>query len=55
MGTDSIERSAIDWVENTTYDTLVKGGVDALRLFLTTPELAQEFPGLADPAARKQF
>jgi carboxyl-terminal processing protease len=55
MGTDAIERARIDWVELTTYDTLVKGGVDALRLFLTTPELAQEFPKLADPAARAGF
>jgi carboxyl-terminal processing protease len=55
MGTDSIERARIDWVENTTYDTLVKGGVDALRLFLTTPELSQEFPKLADPIARADF
>src|SRR5205085_4427300 len=39
----------------TTYDTLVKGGVDALRLFLSTPELAKEFPGLGDAAAREKF
>jgi carboxyl-terminal processing protease len=55
MGTDAIERARVDWVEQTTYDTLVKGGVDALRLFLTTPELSQEFPKLADPAARADF
>jgi carboxyl-terminal processing protease len=55
MATDAIERARIDWVELTTYDTLVKGGVDALRLFLTTPELAKEFPKLADPAARAGF
>jgi len=51
----SIEHSKEDWVENTTYDTLVKGGVDALRLFLTTPELATEFTGLGNADARKKF
>ena len=55
MGMDAIRRARTDWVELTSYDTLVKGGVDALRLFLTTPELAKEFPKLADPAARETF
>ncbi len=55
MGEEAIERARQDWVESTTYDTLVKGGVDALRLFLTTPELAKEFPALADPAASADF
>ncbi|HVS70048.1 MAG TPA: S41 family peptidase [Phycisphaerae bacterium] len=52
---DSITRARNDWVEQTSYDTLVQGGVDSLRLFLTTPELAKEFPGLADAQARDQF
>ncbi len=55
MGTDAIERARDEWVELTSYDTLVKGGVDALRLFLTTPELVSEFPGLGDANARKAF
>ncbi|HUO07708.1 MAG TPA: S41 family peptidase [Phycisphaerae bacterium] len=55
MGLDAIRRARNDWVELTTYDALVKGGVDALRLFLTTPELAKEFPGLADAASRDTF
>jgi len=55
MTRDAIDRSVADWVEKTSYDTLLKGGVEALRLFLTTPELAKKFPGLADPAARKSF
>jgi carboxyl-terminal processing protease len=55
MGLDAIRRARNDWVELTSYDTLVKGGVDALRLFLTTPELGKEFPGLADAAARDTF
>jgi len=52
---DAIERSCSNWVELTSYDTLVKGGVEALRLFLTTPELAREFPGLADKNAVATF
>ncbi len=55
MMKEAMERSEADWVEVTSYETLLKGGVEALRLFLTTPELAKEFPGLGDPAARKQF
>ncbi len=55
MGLDAIHRARNDWVELTSYDTLVKGGVDALRLFLTTPELSKEFPKLADPAAQDTF
>ncbi len=55
MMKDAMERSEADWVEVTSYETLLKGGVEALRLFLTTPELAKEFPGLADADARKQF
>ncbi|MGN6367125.1 MAG: S41 family peptidase [Phycisphaerae bacterium] len=55
QGLEAIRRARTDWVEMTSYDTLVKGGVDALRLFLTTPELAKEFPKLADPAAREAF
>jgi carboxyl-terminal processing protease len=55
MATDAIDRSAQDWVEKTSYETLVRGGVEALRLFLTTPELSKEFPKLSDPAARQAF
>ena len=55
MALDAIRRVRNDWVEVTDYDTLVKAGVDALRLFLQTPELAKEFPGLADADARAAF
>jgi carboxyl-terminal processing protease len=55
QASDAIDRSAADWVEKTSYETLVKGGVEALRLFLTTPELAKEFPALGDAEARKAF
>ncbi|HVX84570.1 MAG TPA: S41 family peptidase [Phycisphaerae bacterium] len=52
---DSLTRARNDWVEQTSYDTLIQGGVDSLRLFLTTPELAKEFPGLGDAQARDEF
>lgn len=55
MMKDAVQRSKNDWVETTSYETLLRGGVDALRLFLTTPELAKEFPALGDPGARKGF
>jgi carboxyl-terminal processing protease len=55
MMKDAIGRSVDDWVQETTYDTLINGGVEALRLFLTTPELRKEFPGLNDPSYRKTF
>ena len=51
----ALENAVNYWVEQTDYETLLKGGIDALRLFLSTPELAREFPGLADPAARAAF
>src|SRR5262249_8440548 len=51
----AIEDSEENWVEKTSYDTLVKGGVEALRLFLTTPELSKVFPKLADDQAKKDF
>ena len=55
MADEAIERSKNDWVDVTSYETLLKGGVDALRLFLTTPELASEFPALSDKAACAAF
>jgi carboxyl-terminal processing protease len=51
----ALEQACNYWVEQTDYDTLFKGGVDAMRLFLTTPELAKEFPGLTDEAAKAKF
>lgn len=51
----AIENSQENWVEKTSYEQMVKGGVEALRLFLTTPELAREFTGLADDASRANF
>jgi len=51
----ALEQACNYWVEQTDYNTLLKGGIDALRLFLTTPELAKVFPGLADAEARAKF
>jgi carboxyl-terminal processing protease len=50
-----LQNSQENWVEVTTYQTLTKGGLDSLRLFLTTPQLATEFPGLADQNNRDKF
>ena len=44
-----------NWVENTTYEKLVNGGVNSLRLFLTTPELGTVFPALANKTANAAF
>jgi carboxyl-terminal processing protease len=44
-----------NWVETTSYHTLIKGGIDALRLFLSTPQLTSAFPKLADSANRDKF
>jgi carboxyl-terminal processing protease len=51
----AVDTARAKWVEGTTYEILLKGGVDALRLFLTTPELAQEFPELAKAANKDKF
>jgi carboxyl-terminal processing protease len=51
----ALEQACNYWVEQTDYNTLLKGGIDALQLFLTTPELAKEFPGLADEGAKAKF
>jgi carboxyl-terminal processing protease len=50
-----LQNSQENWVETTTYKDMVSGGAEAMRLFLTTPELAKEFPGLNDAAARLKF
>jgi carboxyl-terminal processing protease len=50
-----LQNSQENWVENTTYQTLARGGLDALRLFLTTPQLATEFTGLAGKTNRDKF
>lgn len=55
MMKDSLTKARNDWVEETTYAGLLRGGVEALRLFLTTPELAKEFTGLADADQRAAF
>lgn len=55
MSRDAIDRAVSDWVEKTSYRALFNGGAQALRLFLTTPELAKEFPQLKDEEARKTF
>jgi len=52
---DAIDRARNDWVEETSYAAMTAGGLEALRLFLTTPELAKEFAGLGDAQARADF
>ena len=37
-----LQNTEENWVESTSYKELVSGGSEALRLFLTTPELAKE-------------
>jgi carboxyl-terminal processing protease len=51
----AIRSAQQDWVEGASYQQLVNGGVNSLRLFLTTPELAQVFPALADKNANAAF
>jgi carboxyl-terminal processing protease len=51
----AIQNAEENWVETTSYQTITKGGVDSLRLFLTTPQLASEFPKLGDQASRNAF
>jgi len=51
----AIQNAQENWVEVTNYDKLINGGINTLRLFLTTPELAKEFPGLADKKASAAF
>ena len=55
MVNSAIDKAAAGWVEGTTYETLLKGGVGSLELLLTTPELATEFPGLAKEDAKAKF
>ncbi len=50
-----LQNTEENWVEKTSYKELVSGGAEALRLFLTTPELAKEFPALGDSASRQKF
>jgi carboxyl-terminal processing protease len=50
-----LQNSEENWVENTTYQTLIRGGLDALRLMLTTPQLATEFPDLANKDNHDKF
>jgi carboxyl-terminal processing protease len=52
---DSCDKAVKDWVEKTSYSKLMVGGAEALRLFLSTPGLGQEFAGLKDEKARKEF
>jgi len=49
------DQARAKWVEGTTYENLLTGGVQALRLFLTTPELAQEFPELGKAESKDAF
>ncbi len=43
------------WVETISYESLIRGGLDSLRLFTTMPELGKEFPALKDEKARAGF
>lgn len=51
----AIDNAEENWVEETSYDKLIKGGVESLRLFLSTPEMAQVFPDLKSEQARDDF
>ncbi len=55
MMKEALDRARAEWVEETTYGTMIRGGVESLRLFLSTPELGTEFRGLKDEGARKEF
>lgn len=57
MATRALDQARTNWVEPTNYENLLRGGVAALRLFLTTPELEQvtEFSRLKEAQAKAQF
>ncbi|HEY4328749.1 MAG TPA: PDZ domain-containing protein, partial [Phycisphaerae bacterium] len=55
MALTSIQTAQENWVEVTDYPTMVSGGIESLRLFLSTPQLSKEFPALANKDARDAF
>ncbi len=55
MLTESLGEAEHYWVTPVSYNHLIIGGVKNLRLFLTTPELAQAFPNLANATDRRKF
>jgi carboxyl-terminal processing protease len=55
MARRAIQNAEENWVETSSYQSMTKGGIDALRLFLTTPQLASEFPKLGNKVSRDAF
>jgi carboxyl-terminal processing protease len=51
----AIGRSFARHVERTSMDKILKNGLDALRVLVTTEDLKNVFPGVADPKAREAF
>ena len=51
----AMTRSADKHVESSSYDRLFVGGIDALRIFIRIPQLAEAFPALSDEQAIEQF
>lgn len=51
----AIEQSQRNHVENTSMSSMIKDGLDAVRVLATTDDLAGVFPGLKDAAARDAF
>ena len=45
-----LRQAASEHVTNAGWNPLLKGGLDFVELLLQTPQLAENFPGLADPA-----
>jgi carboxyl-terminal processing protease len=52
MVTRSLLRAAQEHVENTPLQKMVLGGLESVRTFVSTRDLAEAFPGLKDDAAR---
>jgi carboxyl-terminal processing protease len=55
LGWDILERARNNWVEQVTYEAMANYGLDMVGLFLDTPEMWKEFPGLNDATARANF
>jgi len=52
---ESLSRGFDRHVEKTPMDKILRGGIDAVRTLVTTRDLDQVFPGIADDAARTAF
>jgi carboxyl-terminal processing protease len=52
---DTLLDAEHDYYRSVTLQSLMDGGINSLRLMLTTKGLGDTFPGLADPAKAKNF